>query len=382
MSTTRFILPFIYGATQKFIKADATREALSLALVSGQNIILYGPGGHGKSEVVDAVVNAIQNCIARTLMCGEGLDEARLFGGIDLAAVNDPVKPQIKYDTQNSFLSWDIAVFEELFDAAVSALKSKKDVMTSGKFRNGNEIVEARTNLEICNTNKEPHEVAQLGASAQALVERFPLQLRVAWETYTAADYQELFTHVGNFRNAANVNVIDFAEILYLQTKAKAVTIPTQVDRILAELIANTVAGGAVVSPRTAIYARELIKAAAVICNRDVAEKQDILAVRYLPGLESIATKIADEIKAADLRAMAKIRLDEIEEELSEKQAELAKLDSPIRCNQIANRARKIRDELGTIAVPDGLTDRLKGLRETAEKLATDAIEKSLSVTH
>jgi len=299
-----------------------------------------------------------------------------------LAAVNSVSDPQIRYRTANSFLNWVIVVFEELFDAAVSALKSMKDTMTSGSFRNGEEVVPMRTKIMICATNKEPHEVAELGASAQALVERFPLQLRVAWDSYTAADYLELLTQVGNFNGNGGAVTIEFAEILKLQEKAKKVVVPDQVQRVLSELIASTVAGGAVVSPRTAIYAVELIRAAAVINGRDTAEKQDILAVKYLPGLETIAAKIADEIKAADLRAQAQVRLSEIEDEIAEMQRSLSSLESPIKCNQIAKRSRELRDELGKLAVPDGLTERRNGLRDTVEKLSAEAIEKSLSCTH
>jgi MoxR-like ATPase len=380
MST--FVLPFVLNATKKFVKADPMREALSLALVSGRNVIFYGPGGHAKSEMIDSILAAITGCVSHTQMCGEGMDEAKLFGGIDLAAVNDVANPQIRYRTANSFLNWDLVVFEELFDAAVSALKSMKDTMTSGFFRNGEEVIPMRTRLMICATNKEPHEVSELGASAQALVERFPLQLRVAWESYRAADYLELLTHVSNFNGNGGTATIEFAEILRMQDKAKKVVVPDQVRRVLAELIASTVAGGAVVSPRTAIYAVELIKAAAAINGRETAEKQDILAVKYLPGLESIAEKIAEEIKAADLRAQAQVRLDEIASEISQMQKDLYGLESPIKCNQIAKKCRELRDELGKLAVPDGLIERRNGLRDTAEKLSTEAIEKSLAVTH
>jgi len=125
-----------------------------------------------------------------------------------------------------------------------------------------------------------------------------------------------------------------------------------------------------------------LIRAAAAINGRETAEKQDILAVKYLPGLETIAAKIADEIKAADLRAQAQVRLSEIEDEIAEMQRSLSSLESPIKCNQIAKRSRELRDELGKLAVPDGLTERRNGLRDTVEKLSAEAIEKSLSCTH
>ena len=55
----RFILPWVAQATQSFVHADDVREAISLALASGKHLILFGPGGHAKSEMIGEVTRAL-----------------------------------------------------------------------------------------------------------------------------------------------------------------------------------------------------------------------------------------------------------------------------------------------------------------------------------
>ena len=75
---TRFILPWVAQATQTFVHADDVREAVSLALVSGKHLILFGPGGHAKSEMITSMTRALAGAITFVQSFGEGMDEARL----------------------------------------------------------------------------------------------------------------------------------------------------------------------------------------------------------------------------------------------------------------------------------------------------------------
>src|SRR3989344_5838463 len=58
-SDYKLTLPFVEEATRRFVKARAMREIMSLALVSRMNVIMFGRGGHGKSEFTEAVLSAV-----------------------------------------------------------------------------------------------------------------------------------------------------------------------------------------------------------------------------------------------------------------------------------------------------------------------------------
>lgn len=36
----------------KFVRSDEIARIIALAVVAGKNVLLWGPGGHGKSEMV------------------------------------------------------------------------------------------------------------------------------------------------------------------------------------------------------------------------------------------------------------------------------------------------------------------------------------------
>jgi MoxR-like ATPase len=374
------ILPWVAAATRRFINADAMREVLSLALVSGKNVILFGPGGHGKSEFIGDCLAAVADAGTFVQSCGEGLDESRLYGGIDLARLNHEEEPVIQFHPERSFLAADFAVFEELFDAPTSVLLSLKDTLTARCLRNGAQTFPMRTALLVSATNKEPGEVAELGAAAQALIERFPLQLRVAWGDYSSSAYLELLRSLqSEHENAPRVTL---GEINALRERSTKVQVTNAILGILAEIIANAVANGVTISPRTAVHARDLVRASAAINGRTTATKEDIVAVKYLPGCAELAAKISEEIEAAAKRAAAEGVFRGLESAVQMLRQEFsAAANSPIKLLQVAKRAAMLGDELGKAALTDNLADRRKAARDSVAKIASEAQNAALAAT-
>lgn len=373
------VLTFVAQATAAFVKAEEVREALSLALVSGRNLILFGPGGHGKSEMTAAALEAVAGAKMFVQSFGEGMDESRLYGGINLAKLNDATDPVIEYHPERSFLAADLAVFEELFDAPTSVLLSLKDTLTAGCLRNGAQQFEMRTQAIVCATNREPAEVADLGPAAQALIERFPLQLRVAWASYTAQDYLEMFESIET--SPQGQGSIAWEELVALKAAAKSVQIPDGIRRILAEVIASAVASGVTISPRTAMHAQALVRAAAAIRGHTVATKDDLVAIKFLPGCSEMAAKISEEVEAAHLRAEAELRLRTLEQQVEMLLREFSGAATPIKCLQIHKKAVALADAAATLRLPDGFIQRREALRTRLGQLASDATTKAVEVT-
>ena len=368
------ILPFVASSTSRFIKADEMREVVSLALVSKKNFIFFGPGGHGKSELMDAIMAAIDGAVTMTQTCTISTQPEDLFGGVNLKAINCPDNPRVEYNPENSGLNSDFWGLEEGFDATPAAAAALKDVLTSKALRNGAQYYESKLNLVYINTNKEPGDIAALGDWASALVERFPLQLRVAWGSYAASDYTQLFAT----ENGVGAT-ITFAEIIELQKKCKEVTVPTAVKKILAELLAKAGEKGEKISPRTAMLALDLVRAAATISGRGQAEKGDIIAIKYLPGCEELAASIESEIDAAHKRSVAEDEITRISNELGNLKGQMG--ETPLKIMQASKRMGALVDQLSQLSVPDGLTEQRDKLTETintaileADKAAKDAV--------
>ncbi len=242
--------------TERFIRSEQMARILALAIESEKNVLLWGPGGHGKSEMVQAALG----CVAKeeetfVQSFGEGMDEATLWGGLDFAALEN--EKVLRYHPENSFLAKKFAVFEELFDAPASVLLGLKDTLTAKKLRKGSQVFPMETQVIIGITNRDPEEIADLGLAAAALVERFPLQLKVNWPSYGAADYLELFRKVGPHLSGADLN---------------------GTTGVLAEVFAKAAQDGeGIISPRTAVHALGIVKTAAALRRSGRVEKQDLL---------------------------------------------------------------------------------------------------------
>jgi energy-coupling factor transporter ATP-binding protein EcfA2 len=166
----------------RFVEYQVTLMQLCLAYTSQENIILYGPPGHGKSEMV-TLFAALMHDKGKAWVKSMSSESttADLFGGIDINAMNE--EGAIIYRTHAGFGGAKIAILEEALDAPVDVLMALKDALTSKQIRNGEQTDPVLTQMIIICTNKEPNDVAEDDAS-KALIERFIFQYRVAWPDY------------------------------------------------------------------------------------------------------------------------------------------------------------------------------------------------------
>lgn len=108
MNMNKLILPQIKKALEnKFVKWEAVGEILSSRLTMKKPVILYGRGRHGKSEMVRAVFEVLSESASDfgIQSFGEGMSEAKLFGGLNLKSLNCPENPKMEFAPENSFLA-------------------------------------------------------------------------------------------------------------------------------------------------------------------------------------------------------------------------------------------------------------------------------------
>jgi MoxR-like ATPase len=345
-----------------FINVDELARILALAIESGKNVLLWGPGGHGKSEMVAAALATVtsdENVFVQSF--GEGMDEATLWGGLDFKALE--AEKVMRYFPENSFLASEYAVFEEMFDAPASVLLALKDTLTSKRLRKGSQSFAMKTKVVIALTNKDPAEISELGPAAHALIERFPLQLKVSWKSYAAQDYLKLFEKVAPRLPGADLNGS---------------------SRVLAEMIAKAGESGGIISPRSAVHALGVVKASAALRGSRVVEKQDLLDLRFIDGMEGLTENLQKELDAATERAAAEARVMEAERKLASLLTifdEAKRAASPIKLLQAARSFATFQDEVAGLKVTDGLTDRRKRVRDSAAEKGTEAQKLALENT-
>jgi hypothetical protein len=272
-----FLNQILKSLSSMFVFVEEVARILALAFTAKKNVIIFGPAGHGKSEMVQTLVKDL-GLEEETFyqFFGEGMDESRLFGGLNFKKLEE--EKVLEYYPEKSFLNSKVVVFEELFDAPASVLLALKDVLTAKELRNGSQRFKMKTEIIICLTNKEPNQISDLGPAAHALIERFPLQLNLKWKDYSSKSYLSMFEKVAGRLAGPQLNGF---------------------KSVLAEILAKATAEGNFVSPRTAVHAFQLCQASATMRGVSAVEKQDLTDLRFLPGLEGLAETIQNDLDAA-----------------------------------------------------------------------------------
>lgn len=339
-----------------FIFTEEVARMLELGFGAGKNLIIFGPGGHAKSEMIKAVIHGLGLEFETFFQFfGEGMDESKLFGGLDFKKLEE--EKFLEYYPERSFLNSRFAVFEELFDAPASVLLALKDTLTARELRNGAQRFGMRTEVIICLTNKQPSEISELGPAAHALIERFPLQLNLQWKDYSANSYKMLFEKVAPRLGGPILNGF---------------------KAVLAEILAKATAEGNFVSPRTAVHAYQVCQTSAKLRGADHVGQEDLVDLRYLPGLEGLAQTIEADLKSAMQRAEAERNLQGAEQEFYQLQKEVNEATSPIKILQAVKRLAGLQDGLAEMRVPDGLTDKRNKLRGSVSSLITSGQTKAI----
>ena len=221
----------------KYVFMNKVGELLNIGFQTNTNIILFGPGGHGKSEYsVDFFKD--KNVTPFVLTMGSGMNTDRLFGGMNIGLFNSS-GGKIEYLVENSFMNHEYVIFEELFDAPDYILEQLKDILSSGYFRNGSQQFKIKTKFIVCNTNRTRQEFSK-NASLAALLERFPLEMEVKWDTYNKYTYSKLLNSVNNDKS----------------------------DELLVDILTKFAKNKVIISPRIAIVASRLVAE----CGHDCLE--------------------------------------------------------------------------------------------------------------
>lgn len=223
----------------KYVYIDDLLEVLDVGFSLNKNVILWGNGGYGKSDVAEQFFKALGiKPFIKTM--GSGTTTDSLFGGINLKLLDETGK--IEFLLENSFMNHEFVIFEELFDANDYIIEQCKDILSSGIFRNGTQQFEIKTKFIICCTNRSREEFAK-NRSLKALMERFPLELEVKWNEHTAVQYEKLFNVV--------MGGSDPLLVFILQEYAKQ---------------------GIIISPRIALVAHDLLTKCGPDCLKYIAD--------------------------------------------------------------------------------------------------------------
>jgi hypothetical protein len=280
----------------------------------------------------------------------------KLVGNLDMKMLNN--KGLFRYNVNESFLVKKYAIFEEMADAAVPVLFLLKDTLQRGKFRDGTQQVDIATKTIVVNSNRSPSSVAEYGADAAALVQRWPIEVNVIWPSHKANDYVMLINKQ--------------------QPHIQGPNLDSSSRDHLAQMLADTSAKGEPIPPRIALDAVRAIKTMAIIRGRDGIHGSDFNALRYVRGLQAVGAVAEKTMKDSEMRSLAVKAFETKKQECFDLQKEYADCKTPIPCIQISKRAEKLIGEVNGLIITDNLENGKKNLIADLIELKNQAVTSAV----
>jgi len=191
---------------KKFYNANDIVEFLFVTIKSGENGILYGPGGFGKSQITKEFLEYV-GIPAATKVGHSSMDVEALLGIPNIKKLTEESKYEVAFE--NSIFNHNrVLILEEFLDVRPSVAASLKDIITEGGLRDGNRFIPSKIGSIIICSNKTPDEVSTDLSTAAFYKERFPYSMYVAWDSYSYKDYLNMLDIVVGDSNKENKEIV------------------------------------------------------------------------------------------------------------------------------------------------------------------------------
>lgn len=206
---------FRNAMNSKFVFMDDIIDSVYYAITSKKNMILHGPGGHAKSQIVEEALKLFigeEKFYSDVFLanCAEDMDVSPIMGYDNIPKFQtEGVLEKVVNDT--IFLKHKFAILEEGLDAPGMLITALKDPLMRGYLCiNGTCVPNQLQSLFIC-TNVNPEKWAGQERTRLALLQRFRFSVEVAWPSYTTADFNTFLNKIGK----PNPVVAKFGEICH-----------------------------------------------------------------------------------------------------------------------------------------------------------------------
>lgn len=189
---------------------ESTRQMLQLAIDTETNLILYGKGGYGKSELSKQVLED-QGFKVSTIVGHAGTQVEQLFGIPDMQKLMNESEYEIAFE-KSPFQNADVLILEEFLDVPPDVSAALKDVVSSGGYRSKDRFIKSNIKFIVICTNKAPKDMESTDSYNAFYVERFPLHHEVIWKNHPAKCYYDLFSENTELDESPKVTISKICE--------------------------------------------------------------------------------------------------------------------------------------------------------------------------
>lgn len=215
---------------QGLVGREQTVKTALLSAVAGENVLLIGPPGTGKSMVSRRISQAIApkegaSPYFEYLLTKFSTPE-ELFGPLSISALK---QDRFERKTEGYLPDVQVAFLDEIFKASSSILNSLLTILNERKYHNGTESLDIPLQALVAASNELPKGQAELAA----LYDRFLLRCFVDYLDQN--DLSRLFTlpQAADIAPSEQLTAADLADI---QAQAREVVFPENIQKVLRDI--------------------------------------------------------------------------------------------------------------------------------------------------
>lgn len=250
----------------KFYEREAEVEAILIALLSRQHVLLVGPSGTAKSALAIEFAKMIQGTHYFQWLLTKFSTPEELFGPLSLKDLEQGV---YKRNTETKMPQANLVFLDEIFKANSAILNSLLTIINERIFYNDGSPVNVPLMSVIGASNEYPEE----GEGLEALFDRFLLRFEVE---YIAED-SNFISMMKNAGQHVQMPTITMEDLKHFQSLTDMVVVPDEVYTAISKIRKELRDEGIRPSDRLFKQSVSILQARALIRNRNVVWVEDIV---------------------------------------------------------------------------------------------------------